>query len=246
MNTTTQSNLKNNICCLSGSSLKLIAIIAMAIDHFAASIVYYGILLPAVPLTPGTSEWTWYRAYTVMRFIGRIAFPIFCFLLVEGFLHTSNRRKYAIRLFLFALLSEIPFDWAIFETPVDWEHQNVFFTLLIGFIVIWILDSIPVSDYLFILQLAVTALGSYMAWVIHTDYDYKGVILIVIIYLFRYHKVLRTAGGCISLLWEPPACLAFIPINLYNGKRGLSLKYFFYLFYPVHLLVYAVILHNFF
>ena len=94
--------------CLSGSTLKIIAIIAMAIDHFAASIILYGILMqehPAFLGHPISMAIPWWNIYQVMRFIGRIGFPIFCFLLIEGFFHTSSKKKYAIRLFLFALLS---------------------------------------------------------------------------------------------------------------------------------------------
>jgi hypothetical protein len=85
------------------------------------------------------------------------------------------------------------------------------------------------------------AAGMGLAWLLKTDYSYHGILLIAILYFFRYYPALQTLGGCISLLWEAPACLAFIPINMYNGQRGLSLKYFFYLFYPVHLLILAVI-----
>lgn len=237
------SHTTNLFRCLSGSTLKLIAICAMTIDHFAASIIYHGILLPAAPLTEGTGAWTWYMIYKVMRFIGRIAFPIFCFLLVEGFLHTSNRKKYAFRLFLFALISELPFDLALFNSPIDWGNQNVFFTLTIGLLVIWTMDSVSKRNLQVPLQLSAILAGCLLAWFLKTDYDYKGILLIVILYIFRYDRKLRTIAGCVSLLWEAPACLAFIPINLYNGKRGLSLKYFFYAFYPLHLLIYAAILH---
>lgn len=229
--------------CLSGSTLKIIAVCAMAIDHFAASIVYYKILLPEFSQMQGVIQVSnWLIAYQIMRMIGRIAFPIFCFLLVEGFLHTSNRKKYAFRLFLFALISEFPFDLALFNAPVDWGYQNVFFTLLIGLLVIWAMDAAKELRFHFPLQAAAILAGGALAYVLKTDYDYKGIIVIVVLYCFRYNRVLRTVIGCLSLLWEAPACLAFIPINLYNGKRGLSLKYFFYAFYPVHLLIYAAIM----
>lgn len=223
----------------SGSALKLIAICAMVLDHFAATVLYYGILLPAAPIKEGTSVWTVYTIYQVLRFIGRIAFPIFCFLLVEGFLHTSNRARYALRLFVFALISEIPFDLALFQSLTDWNHQNVFFTLLIGFVVIWAMEKTETLPFSTPLKVSAFALGCLVAWLLCTDYDYKGVILITIFYVFRYTPRLRTLAGCVSLIWEAPACLAFFPIHLYNGKRGLSLKYVFYLFYPVHLLLFA-------
>ena len=111
----TQFSLKKG--CLSGSTLKIIAIIAMAIDHFAASIILYGILMQQNPSFlghPVSMTIPWWNIYQVMRFIGRIGFPVFCFLLIEGFLHTSSKKKYATRLFLFALVSEFPFDYALF------------------------------------------------------------------------------------------------------------------------------------
>ena len=87
----TQFSLKKG--CLSGSTLKIIAIIAMAIDHFAASIILYGILMQQNPSFlghPVSMTIPWWNIYQVMRFIGRIGFPVFCFLLIEGFLHTSS------------------------------------------------------------------------------------------------------------------------------------------------------------
>ena len=129
----TQFSLKKG--CLSGSTLKIIAIIAMAIDHFAASIILYGILMQQNPSFlghPVSMTIPWWNIYQVMRFIGRIGFPVFCFLLIEGFLHTSSKKKYATRLFLFALVSEFPFDYALFNTPFAPGYQNVFFTLFLG------------------------------------------------------------------------------------------------------------------
>ena len=98
---------------LSGSTLKIIAIISMTIDHFAASFLYRGIMtLPSVSSNTDLMQ-VLRKLYLVMRDIGRPAFPIFCFLLVEGFCHTRNPKKYATRLFLFALISEIPFDYGL-------------------------------------------------------------------------------------------------------------------------------------
>ncbi len=227
---------------LSGSSLKIIAVIAMTIDHFAASILYHGILIPAAPFSKDAPEWKIYLLYQAMRFIGRIAFPIFCFLLVEGFFYTSNRKKYAIRLFLFALISEFPFDLALFHTPMTWKHQNVFFTLFIGFLTIWAMEYRKYFTNTYLQKIICFLAGCGIAYVLKTDYDYLGITLIVVLYLFRTDRTLQTIAGCFSLIWEPRACLAFIPLNMYNGQRGLSLKSFFYWFYPVHLLLLGIIL----
>ena len=110
------SHTTNLFCCLSGSTLKLIAICAMAIDHFAASIIYHGILLPAAPLTEETGAWTWYMIYKVMRFIGRIAFPIFCFLLVE-----ETRKEPGNQAYQLIQSREFPNIYAFME---QWPSQE--------------------------------------------------------------------------------------------------------------------------
>lgn len=227
--------------CLSGSTLKLIALAVMAVDHFAASILYYNILLPAAPLSPDMPQWKIYRLYEAMRFVGRIAWPVFAFLMVEGFFYTSSRKRYASRLLLFALLSEIPFDLALGDGIWDFSHQNIFFTLLIGFCVLWVMEQMKTLPGFLFFQTAAVVAGCWIAFVLQTDYDWRGVILIVVLYLFRSNRLLMTAAGCVCLLWEAPACLAFLPINLYNGKRGFSMKYFFYLFYPAHLLFLGIL-----
>lgn len=218
----------------SGSALKRIAILSMFIDHAALVLLYWGILYPNLPIIEGTSIDTVYKIYKLMRNIGRIAFPIFCFLLVEGFTHTSNRKKYALRLLLFACISEIPFDLAVSNTLFDPNTCNVFITLVLGLLTIWAMDhfrdKVP-------LQILLALLGCYLAYRINSDYDYRGIILIVLLYYFRYDRSLQSFAGAISLYWEWPAMFAFIPISMYNGTRGISRKYFFYIFYPAHLLM---------
>lgn len=230
---------------LSGSSLKILAIASMFIDHVAATILYYNFLLPAAPVARDSSLWNLLILYEVMRTIGRIAFPIFCFLLVQGFLHTSSRSRYALRLLLFAFLSEIPFDWALGSGIPDWNYQNVFFTLFLGFLVLWGISRLEEKKNVFRLLLCflLFILGAVLAALLKTDYSYWGILLIILLYIFRNQKILFTLAGCISLFWEAPACLAFFPIWFYNGKRGFQLKYVFYLFYPCHLLLLAVIRH---
>lgn len=131
---------------LSGSTIKLIAIIAMLIDHTAATILErmmmragYGLVISDNSLMPAwiAKHPLLYFSYIAMRLIGRFGFPIFCFLLVEGFLHTRSRVKYALRLFLFALISEIPFDLAFRGEWFYTKYQNVFFTLFIGLITMY-------------------------------------------------------------------------------------------------------------
>lgn len=220
---------------LNGSDLKLIAIITMLIDHIGAVLLEKFVLLNIPANTP---DYTFYaRLDILLRMIGRISFPIFCFLLVEGALHTRNQYKYAVRLFLFSILSEIPFDLAVFQEPFNWNYQNVFFTLFFGLCVLigwsWIRGHSRM-DYL--LRGLVLAAGMLLAFLFKTDYGAFGVFFIAILYGFRENKFYRNILGAIIISFEITAPLAFILIHFYNGKRGISLKYIFYLFYPVHLL----------
>lgn len=244
MNTTIPDKIK----ILDSTALRIIALLTMFIDHFALVVLYWGILYPNIPISEGTPYYTIYIIYNICRNIGRIAFPIFCFQLVEGFIHTSNRKKYALRLAIFAVISEIPFNLAISNQMINPTSCNVFFTLLIGLLVIWAMDSIQNVTVLVawgtdtipkrqLLSFFPALLGGYLAYLIQCDYDYRGIILIVLLYLFRYYRLLQAFAGGISLYWEWPAMFAFIPICLYNGKKGRNIKYFSYLFYPTHLLL---------
>lgn len=223
---------------ISGSTLKIIAIIIMLIDHFGASVLERGVLQTQAVLSNQTLYADIRQLDHVIRLIGRPAFPIFCFLLVEGFLHTRDPRKYALRLLLFALISEIPFDLAIFGKLVTFSHQNVFFTLLIGLLVMIAADHFPKKYWI---QLLLFALGLAAGELLHTDYGWKGVFLIEILYLLRYDRKYQCIAGAVAISWEPTGALAFLPVLAYNGERGISLKYFFYLFYPVHLLIFGLI-----
>lgn len=221
---------------LSGSTLKLIAVITMFIDHVGAAVV-------ARMLVSGGESETLYQVYFAMRNIGRIAFPIFCFLLVEGFEHTRDRKKYALRLFAFALISEIPFDLAFSSRVLEFGYQNVFFTLFLGLLTIMAFHAVeekvewhPLLRSVFLVGAVLAGMGG--AQLLRTDYAARGVMCILVLYLFRRNRGMQILAGCLAFFWwELPALVAFIPIAFYNGKRGWNIKYFFYLFYPVHLLL---------
>ena len=298
---------------ISGSTLKLIGIVTMLIDHIAAAILVRMLRI----------KWSdsLYSAYTFMRSIGRLGFPIFCFLLVEGVGRTRNKTKYALRLGMFALLSEIPFDLAFSAKVLEFEYQNVFFTLLFGMLAlcayefvsthripvglraafctagavlagVFLMRNAPVKiDFedgqkdifqialekwlmfaaiclgLLVLLLLyalfqkkrkpleawlnagsdLAALASCMwaANLLKTDYAGMGVLTITVMYLFRKSNMLAMGGGCAVLTAmsfnEVTAFLAVVPAGYYNGRRGLKLKYFFYAFYPAHLLILWII-----
>lgn len=235
---------------ISGSTLKMIAVVAMLIDHFAAGVLgrymsLNGIGSLDINDMAGVDLWmdqnaALYTTYNIMRFIGRVAFPIYCFLLVEGFEHTRNKIKYAGRLLIFAAVSEVPFDLLFNGEMLEFGYQNVFFTLFFGLLAMIGLRQIEEREDMQMMlkplwNLVVIAACMFAAQFAQTDYAAIGVLCITVLYLFRKKKKYQTIAGCVVFLWELTAPLAFIPIWFYNGKRGWNMKYFFYLFYPVHL-----------
>lgn len=234
---------------ISGSTLKIIAIVSMLIDHIGAIILERMLILKGMPEAVDSrlfnafieANASLYYTDIVFRMIGRIALPIFCFLLVEGFLYTHNLKKYLTRLFIFALISEIPFNLAFFGRFFEWGYQNIFFTLFLGILAIaglrmaeekkqWSMIGRVLFGFLSV------GIGIGAAMLLKTDYNMFGVITIIIIYLFRRRKILGVGIGC-AILMEPTAFISLIPIYLYNGTRGINLKWIFYLFYPVHILL---------
>lgn len=229
---------------LSGNGLKMIAIITMLIDHIGAMIIEPGILklqqMGDYSMIYRSEYLTmWWNIDMVLRSIGRIAFPIFCFLLVEGFRHTRDVKKYALRMLVFCAVSEIPFDLAVWDTWFYPQYQNVYFTLLLGLLALAGIEKYRTS---LIKQAFVMAGCCGAAMLLRTDYGAFGVFFIVLLYLLRYDTVMQTIMGCIASFWEKTAPLAFIPIRMYNGRRGTwNLKYIFYAFYPAHILLLWII-----
>lgn len=294
---------------LNGSQLKLAAVITMLIDHTAFLLLGRG-WLPALAeqlrllAASGSgirqpayaallaSYQNWVLVYRAMRTMGRVAFPIYAFLLVEGYCHTRDWRRYGARLGIFALVSEVPFDLVTTGSMFSPMVQNVFFTLLIGLLTLKALDflgnpsvspgqpsqsvspgpsSRPASPGSpsqpafpayqsgmtgSLLRAAVLVGALYLAWYLHTDYDYGGILLILVFYYFR---AWRQRGCFIGLFWMmcvsgtwyylPGYMASFGLIWLYNGQRGRQpwlWKMAYYLFYPLHLLalygIYAVLI----
>ena len=222
---------------LSGSWLKVIAMVSMAIDHVAAYLLRYDPDFTATLFTVGSKQVSW---CFLMRCIGRLAFPLFAFLLVEGFLHTHDRVKYGRNLLVFALLSEIPFD-LVRRGCLFAAGQNVFFTLFLGFLALYAVDRWESGKdsavHLAIILFSLIGIGI----LFHTDYGSTGVSFILLLYILRQNRIFQAAIGCCFLGTRWIAGLAFIPINLYNGRRGFIQgpigKYLFYVFYPLHLLL---------
>lgn len=257
---------------MSSFVIKLIAIITMFCDHSGDAIL---------------------GKFSFLNVIGRIAFPLFCFQIVIGYKHTKNVNKYLLRLFLFGLISQIPFSLFTYSYLGRIDLLNVYFTLALGLLAIYILDVFP-KKYKFlaiILDIVLMVIAEFA----QTDYGWFGVCLIICIYLFYNDKRsiknvskinnesksnLKTSNynmkksensityfnnnilfvvvflalivikfsNYFSIGYYNLALLqiigTFFPVIfmlLYNGKKGPSLKYLFYAFYPVHLLVLVII-----
>ncbi|MBP5197481.1 MAG: hypothetical protein J6033_00355 [Lachnospiraceae bacterium] len=242
---------------ISGAVLKMIAVISMFVDHFAAVYLFqeYEAFVNNSKPVPGfirdmIADGSIAYVHNISRLVGRIAFPIYCFLMIEGFKYTRDKAKYCIRLFVFAFISQIPFGLAFANRIFDPEYVNVFFTLAIGFVTVWIVDTIKqrmvgrereANLISVVLILAFAALAEFM----NTDYGALGIILIALMYISRYDRISCSISAIAVLLGyslvldhesELYAIFAFIPIWLYNGEKGRQWKYFFYWFYPVHLM----------
>ena len=220
----------------SGTALKRLALCSMLLDHLGASCLEAG-LFASPELAAGPLR----TLDLCLRWAGRLAFPIYCFLLVEGFLHTHSLRQYAGRMLAFALVSEVPFDLAFFRTPFYWGHQNVYWTLFLGLCALACLQHFGERSALGICGALALAV---LAELLRTDYGAIGVLLIAALYLTRASRAQQCLLGAVIVWYELPAPLAFVPVYTYNGQRGRCSKaeqWAFYLFYPAHLALLAAV-----
>lgn len=206
---------------LNSFQLKILAIVTMIIDHIGLF---------------------FFPEYIFFRIIGRISFPIFAFLIVEGFYHTSDIRKYMFRLGIFAVISEVPFDLLTTGKFFDLRHQNVFFTLLIGVILLYSYEK----QYSTFSRVSTVFLIMLAGDIFRTDYGAWGVLMIFCFFIFRERMGAKLISiAVINILAfgyiQAFAVLALLPIYFYNGEKGKSYKYFFYLVYPIHLWVIWII-----
>ena len=210
---------------LGRTSLQVIALVTMLCDHIAYVFI---------------SELQFPGLYYTMRIVGRIAFVLFSFMLVEGFLHTHNLQKYLLRIFIFALLSELPFDLALYHTAINPNGQNVMVTLFIALLVLAGMERFAADP---IMKAIILLAGCGAAAVLRTDYSYNGIILIAIFYLLYEQKVLLYLLLFLYfILWgglETYATLALPFCMLYQPDKAEKPlpRFLCYGFYPVHLLV---------
>ncbi len=214
--------------------LKLIALVTMIIDHIGV------VIIKSIPsalkpiMTLGTRQ---ISLYALFRIVGRIAFPLYVFLLVEGFLHTHDRKKYGINLLAFAVISEIP--WNLEHTgTLLYKEQNVFFTLFFGYVGICCYERFKDDNLKKLLSLS--ALFA-IAFVFKADYGAIGYSFILFMYIMREDKITKSLIGSCFFSLQPVILMSFLLMSLYNGERGFIkgkvLKYLFYIAYPLHVFV---------
>ena len=237
---------------LTAAVLHIIAMTLMLMDHLWAT------LLPA-------REW--------LTCAGRVAFPIFAFMAVEGYFHTRSFKKYILRMLLFAVLSEIPFDLMYGGTWFYPVHQNVLWTFLLSLLGVWLMEQVRKKGktwmYLLVCVLVVPA-GLVLGTLCMVDYYGVGVLTVFVFYFLHGRKWWCFLGQLAALYWlnvellggllypvhifgmefeicqQGLALLALLPIWLYRGRQGYHSKPFQYLcyaFYPVHMLLLVVVLN---
>lgn len=214
---------------------------------------------------------TFFPTHTWMTCIGRIAFPIFAFMIVEGYFHTHNLKKYLLRMLFFAVISEIPFNYMYNGTFSYPFHQNVMWTFLIALIGIWLMEKAKNTGKLWVRILVgvlVVGLSLLLGYATFVDYYGVGILTVYIFYIFRGRKWWCYLGQFLCMYWlnveilggfyypvtifgkefeliqQAFALLALIPIWLYRGKQGYHSKafqYFCYAFYPLHMAVLMII-----
>lgn len=238
----------SNIKCVNGTALKALAMVLMFLDHVCWSIAF-------------DHQW--------MTCAGRLAFPLFAFLIAEGYDHTRDFKRYLKRMFLFALLSELPFNLMTGGGVFNPVHQNVMFTFCIALLLLRQMDKAWQRSWWQGVFAAVLGgcLGYGLGFLTFVDYYGYGVITVLVFWLagkVRFGWLLElVALGYFNLelmggmsyivelwgreIWVPQqafALLALIPIWLYNGRRGPGGKkwqYFGYAFYPAHMLMLSLL-----
>ena len=220
--------------CLSNFDLKFIAIITMTIDHIG---VVFG--------TP---------FYNLLRAVGRLSFPIFAFLLTEGYVHTKSFSKYFLRLLVLALISEVIYDYVFFGSFIYRGANNIFFTLALGLLTLFLLDKskglikryfkdkVDLVIILPITYLLIVVIMGLIGEFLNFSYGMLGILVISFFYLFKKNFPLTVLSVSLSTLilgdtMQYFSLLSLILIYFYNKKLGMKYKLFFYLYYPLHILV---------
>ena len=174
-----------------------------------------------------------------------IPVSIFAYLLVQGVTHTSNLRRYALSVLAFALISEAPYDLAVYERVWSWESQNPLWTVFITLAALWLMQYAEGRGAMTYVLSAVAALGACL-WtaLFRCKFGWGFVLIASALYLLRGRRALSLIAGLgASLSYLTPA-MGFIFIAFSNGERkigdGFLGKYAYYVYYPVILLLMAL------
>lgn len=224
-----------NLQKINGAQLKYIAFASMFIDHFNKAII--------TPFLTGTGPLN--VITRIFDILGRIAFPIFAFMIVEGFFKTKSRWKYLRNLLVFATISEIPYDMFQSAVFINTRSQNILWGLALGLFTIMVIDKlkerIKKRPLWIFVSILIVALSSLLSMLISADYEYYAIIIIYIYYLFYDKRLLASGLGYLVIIKEIYSILGFATVLLYNGEKGKQNKTFNYLFYPAHLLIFGII-----
>ena len=219
---------------LSGAQLKLIAIISMLIDHVNKALIYPNLTSNYGSLTTLSN---------IFDKIGRIAFPLFCFLLVEGFFKTRNRKRYLLNLLIFGVISEVPFDMFTTASFFNMNWNNVMFSLALVLVTIWIIDTLKVKmekytkALWYLVSFLIVGVMCAVSMFLALDYEHHAILIGYFFYLFYGITAVALPFCYASMYTEPWSLMGFGLTLTYNGKRGKQSKMLSYWFYPVHLLI---------
>lgn len=188
-----------------------------------------------------------------LRLLGRLSFPLFAFQLAVGYSHSKSKEKHILRMLLFAIISQLPFILFIAEgSPETGHFLNIGFSFTLGLLGMYAFDNIKQP----LLKILMTLSTIFLGYIMPIDYGYFGVALSIIFYIFRSNRIASViSGGTLVILKliieqsfvKVPMLGALIPIWSYNGKKGLDnkfSKYFFYIFYPLHMIIFSIIHFN--
>ena len=233
--------LKLNIR-LSCNVLKTLACIFMFIDHIGYGVVHNYLIKHAMDIDPARYT-TLNNVYEVCKGIGRLAFPIFCFFIVEGFIRTHDVKKYLLRLGIFAAISEVPFDLGLFGSLWKDDHQNILITFFIAILMLLCIRYIEqnvlglsVAVVWFVKICAIIAFSD-LAFVLHTDYSWKCMLLAAVLYFMRSAGPVSLICGAAATSWEKYAPISFVLLYFYDPSIRPRFKYAFYAFYPLNFVI---------
>ena len=218
-----------------GAQLKYLAFVSMLIDHANNALL--------TPMLNG--EGFLLHLSNLFSVLGRIAFPLFVFFIVEGFFKTRSRKRYLTTLLIFGVISEVPFDMFTSKTFFDPYWNNMMFTLALCLVTIWLIDSLKEKlanrVIWYVVSIILVILFGLLAMGLSLDYDYHAILVAYLFYIF-YDKPLLGAGlGYLSIIKEVYSFLGFAMTLTYNGQRGKQYKWLNYAFYPVHILILGIL-----